>query len=51
MKAVYIFSGLGADERVLQEIDLSGYQVIFVQWIPPLYQDPNRLELLQNGEI
>jgi pimeloyl-ACP methyl ester carboxylesterase len=36
MKAVYIFSGLGADERVLQEIDLSGYQVIFVQWIAPL---------------
>jgi pimeloyl-ACP methyl ester carboxylesterase len=39
MKVVYIFSGLGADERVLQEIDLTGYQVVFIQWIPPLAEE------------
>jgi len=39
MKSVYIFSGLGADERVLRDIDLSGYRVVFIQWIPPLAQE------------
>ncbi len=36
MKQVYIFSGLGADERVFQKLDLSGYSVIHVKWIEPL---------------
>ena len=35
MKAVYVFSGLGADERVFHKIDFSLYNVHFVQWIAP----------------
>lgn len=33
---IYLFSGLGADERVFQKLDLSAYQATFIQWIPPL---------------
>jgi pimeloyl-ACP methyl ester carboxylesterase len=36
MKAVYIFSGLGTDERVFRNIDLSGFDPIFVKWDNPL---------------
>jgi pimeloyl-ACP methyl ester carboxylesterase len=35
MRSIYIFSGLGTDERVMRDIDLSGFQPIFVQWMPP----------------
>ena len=35
MKTVYVFSGLGADERVFHKIDFSLYNVHFVQWIAP----------------
>lgn len=35
MKEVYIFSGLGADERVFKFINLEGYEVTFVKWIKP----------------
>lgn len=34
-KALYIFSGLGADERVFQRLDFSGFKVTFVKWIAP----------------
>lgn len=34
-KALYIFSGLGADERVFQRLDFSGFKVTFVKWITP----------------
>ena len=33
---VYIFSGLGADERVFKKLDFSGSDVTFVEWILPL---------------
>lgn len=33
-KQIYIFSGLGADERVFQQLDLSGFSVTHVQWVP-----------------
>lgn len=34
-KQIYIFSGLGADERVFQYLDLSDYNVHFIKWIVP----------------
>lgn len=36
MKNVYIFSGLGADERVFKELDFSGFDVTFIHWITPI---------------
>ena len=33
---VYIFSGLGADERVFQHLDFNGMSATFVKWISPL---------------
>lgn len=38
IKPVYIFSGLGTDERVFKDIDLTGYSPVFVKWIAP-YKD------------
>lgn len=32
---IYIISGLGADERVFQLLDLSAYEVIYIRWILP----------------
>ena len=32
---IYIFSGLGADERVFQKIDFSGLTITFIKWITP----------------
>lgn len=34
-KEAYIFSGLGADERVFQKLDLSAFRVNYIKWIPP----------------
>lgn len=34
-REIYILSGLGADERVFQNLDFSGFQPNFVKWIPP----------------
>jgi hypothetical protein len=30
---IYVFSGLGADERVFRQIDWKGREVTFVPWI------------------
>ena len=35
MKNLYVFSGLGADERVFYKIDFSNYHVHFIKWIRP----------------
>jgi pimeloyl-ACP methyl ester carboxylesterase len=35
MKNIYLFSGLASDERVFQQLDLSGFQTIFVPWLSP----------------
>lgn len=35
-KTLYIFSGLGADERVFQKLDFSEYTTNFIKWIEPL---------------
>jgi pimeloyl-ACP methyl ester carboxylesterase len=32
---IYIFSGLGADERVFKKLDFSGLTVTFIYWIIP----------------
>lgn len=41
-KQLYIFSGLGADERVFQRIDFSDYSITHVQW-----ESPNSNETLE----
>ncbi|HEY0262676.1 MAG TPA: alpha/beta hydrolase [Chitinophagales bacterium] len=35
MKHICVFSGLGADKRVFREIDFSGFDVTFIEWIEP----------------
>ncbi len=40
MKKVYIFSGLGADERVFKRLDFKDLDVTFVQWIKPKVNEP-----------
>jgi pimeloyl-ACP methyl ester carboxylesterase len=35
MKKIYLFSGLGADYRVLQDLDFSGFEVSFIEWVIP----------------
>lgn len=34
-KHIYLFSGLCADERAFQKLELEDYQVIHIQWIRP----------------
>ncbi len=34
-KELYIFSGLGADERVFQRLNFSDYSTTFIKWIVP----------------
>ena len=34
-KKLYVFSGLGADERVFQKLDFTGFSVTFVKWQQP----------------
>lgn len=35
-REIYIFSGLGADERVFQRLDFSDFSITFIKWIVPL---------------
>ncbi len=39
MKHIYVFSGLGADERVFQYLDFSGFAVTFIRWIQPIQNE------------
>ena len=32
---IYIFSGLGADERVFQRLDFSGFSTTYIKWVVP----------------
>ena len=34
-KNIYVFSGLGADERVFYKIDFGNYNVVFIKWLTP----------------
>ena len=36
MNKLYVFSGLGVDQRVFSRINFSNRNVVFVPWIPPL---------------
>jgi pimeloyl-ACP methyl ester carboxylesterase len=38
-KHIYIFSGLGADERIFQKLDFSGFSTSFIQWEVPLKKE------------
>lgn len=40
MKTIYLFSGLGADERVFKYLRFPGYHVVHVKWIAPLRNEP-----------
>jgi pimeloyl-ACP methyl ester carboxylesterase len=35
MKELFLFSGLGADRRVFEFLDLSGYRLHYIEWIEP----------------
>ncbi len=35
MQTIYVFSGLGADERVFYKIDFGYYNTVFIKWITP----------------
>ncbi len=36
MKSIYIFSGLGADERVFKYLDFSNFDTTFIRWTQPI---------------
>lgn len=38
-RAIFVFSGLGADERVFRKIQFQGFLVTHVKWIPPLQNE------------
>ena len=38
-KELYIFSGLGADERVFEKLDFPGFSVTFIKWITPFKKE------------
>lgn len=40
MSKVYVFSGLGVDRRVFDEVDFGDLQVEFVDWILPEKDEP-----------
>jgi pimeloyl-ACP methyl ester carboxylesterase len=48
-KELYIFSGLGADERVFQRLDFSGFSTTFIKWIVP--QEKETIEHYANRLI
>lgn len=35
MTHIYIFSGLGVDERVFKYLDFTGFDITFIKWIKP----------------
>ncbi len=39
MKNIYIFTGLGADERVFHKINFDNYNAIHIKWITPLQKE------------
>ncbi len=39
MKHLFLFSGLGADHRVFQFLDLSGFHVTYIKWLEPLARE------------
>jgi pimeloyl-ACP methyl ester carboxylesterase len=39
MKTIYIFTGLGADERVFHKIKFENYHAVHIKWITPLQKE------------
>jgi pimeloyl-ACP methyl ester carboxylesterase len=39
MRKVYFISGLGADARLFQYLDLNGIEPVFIPWIEPLFEE------------
>ncbi|NOS93056.1 MAG: alpha/beta hydrolase [Cyclobacteriaceae bacterium] len=39
MRDIYLLSGLGADQRIFDRLDLSGFEVHYIEWIKPLPDD------------
>lgn len=39
MSKIYIFSGLGVDRRVVENIDFGNLDIEFIDWIPPLHRE------------
>ena len=39
-KHLYIFSGLGADEKAFQKLNLDAYQLTHIRWIKPGVNEP-----------
>ena len=39
MKRIFIFSGLGADHRAFQFLDLSNYEPVYISWLTPLTKE------------
>jgi pimeloyl-ACP methyl ester carboxylesterase len=35
MKHIYIFSGLGVDERVFKNLNFTGFEITFIKWLKP----------------
>jgi pimeloyl-ACP methyl ester carboxylesterase len=40
MKELFLFSGLGADKRVYEFLDLTGYELHYIAWITPGADEP-----------
>jgi len=38
-KKIYLFSGLGADERAFMHLDFNGYSAHFMQWLDPVQNE------------
>jgi thioesterase domain-containing protein len=39
-QSIYIFSGLGANERVFSELDFTGFRTTYIKWLPPAKNQP-----------
>lgn len=39
MEKVFLISGLGADRRLFNKLELPGYEMVHVDWIAPDQQD------------
>jgi hypothetical protein len=39
MQKVYFISGLGADERIFQYLNLEGIEPVFIQWLEPFSKE------------
>ncbi len=39
---IFFLSGLGADKTVFQFLDLRPYETVFINWIPPIKNEPLR---------